>query len=242
MTGQRSAAGAERHRERIIEAASELLKQGRDAVSTRTVSAAAGVQAPVIYRLFGDKEGLLDAVAVHGYTAHLAQKKALTRTEDPVDHLRSGWEQNISFALANPSLYALIWGEPRPGAPMAAAEESYKSLRESIHRIAEAGRLRVSEELATQMVHAAGRGTALTLISQPAEQRDSALSGANRDAVISAIVSGEPPASTSGGTVEPAATAIALRAVLPRSTALTKRERAMLEEWLDRIAGHDPTA
>jgi AcrR family transcriptional regulator len=95
-------------------AASDLLKQrGRDAVSTRTVSAAAGVQAPVIYRLFGDKEGLLDAIAVHGYATHLAHKKALARTEDPVDDLRAGWEQNISFALANPSLYALIWGEPR---------------------------------------------------------------------------------------------------------------------------------
>jgi AcrR family transcriptional regulator len=107
----RSAAGTERHRERIIKAASDLLKQhGRDAVSTRTVSAAAGVQAPVIYRLFGGKEGLLDAIAVHGYAAHLAQKKALAPAEDPVDDLRAGWEQNISFALANPSLYALIWG------------------------------------------------------------------------------------------------------------------------------------
>jgi hypothetical protein len=73
----------------------------------------------------------------HGYATHLAHKKALAPTEDPVDDLRAGWEQNISFALANPSLYALIWGEPRPGAPMAAAEESYKSLRDSIHRVAQ---------------------------------------------------------------------------------------------------------
>ena len=39
------------------------------------------------------------------------------------------------------------------------------------------------------------------------------------------------------GTVDPATTAIALRAVLRRATALTERERAILEEWLDRIAG-----
>jgi hypothetical protein len=120
---------------------------------------------------------------------------------------------------------------------MAAAEESYKSLRGSIHRVAEAGLLRVPEELATQMVHAAGRGTALTLISQPAEQRDNALSDANRDAVITAIVSRERPAGADDGTVDPAATAITLRVVLPRATALTERERAVLEEWLDRIAG-----
>jgi hypothetical protein len=29
---------------------------------------------------------------------------------------------------------------------------------------------------------------------------------------------------------------VALRAVLPRTSALTKRERALLEEWLERLA------
>ncbi|WP_338419811.1 TetR family transcriptional regulator [Streptomyces klenkii] len=32
-------------------------------MTTRAVAAAAGVQAPAIYRLFGDKDGLLEAVA-----------------------------------------------------------------------------------------------------------------------------------------------------------------------------------
>ena len=46
----------------MLEAAAELLRTGGvDAVSTRAVAAAAGVQPPTIYRQFGDKEGLLDA-------------------------------------------------------------------------------------------------------------------------------------------------------------------------------------
>jgi len=50
-------------RHRIVEAAVELLeKGGPDAVSTRAVAAAAGMQPPAIYRLFGDKEGLLEAI------------------------------------------------------------------------------------------------------------------------------------------------------------------------------------
>jgi len=50
--------------QRIVRAAAELLtKGGLDAVSTRAVSAAAGVQPPAIYRRFGDMQGLLDAAA-----------------------------------------------------------------------------------------------------------------------------------------------------------------------------------
>jgi AcrR family transcriptional regulator len=237
MIDQRPAATSERHRRRIVEAAFKLLtEQGRDAVSTRSVSAAAGVQAPVIYRLFGDKNGLLDAVAAYGFAAHLGQKKTLKPSDDPVGDLRAGWDLNISFALANPALYALIYGDPRPGAPMAAAQEGQRILRESVHRVAEAGRLRVSEDLAAQMVHAAGCGTALALLSQPAGQRDAALSRANREAVMAAIITDGASAQTDTGTVDPVTTAVALRAVLPRTSALTKSERALLDEWLERLA------
>ena len=51
-------------RDRIVDAASALLASGGpSAVTTRAVAADAGVQAPTIYRQFGDKDGLLQAVA-----------------------------------------------------------------------------------------------------------------------------------------------------------------------------------
>ena len=50
--------------ERMLRAAADLLQTGGiEAVSTRAVAAAAGVQPPTIYRQFGDKDGLLDALA-----------------------------------------------------------------------------------------------------------------------------------------------------------------------------------
>ncbi|MGF2047081.1 helix-turn-helix domain-containing protein, partial [Enterococcus gallinarum] len=53
-------------RERIIAAAADLLQDGGTAaVTTRAVAERASTQAPTIYRLFGDKDGLLDAVAEH---------------------------------------------------------------------------------------------------------------------------------------------------------------------------------
>src|SRR3954452_18482594 len=105
-------------RTRIVTAAAALLADGgRDAVTTRAVAAAAGVQAPTIYRLFGDKTGLLDAVAEHGFQAYLGGKAA--PDGDPVECLRAGWDLHVGFGLANPGLYALMYGNPRPGPPCA---------------------------------------------------------------------------------------------------------------------------
>src|SRR3954469_15590743 len=102
-------ATAEGARERIVDAAMRLLTEGGpDAVSTRAVSTAAGVQPPTIYRLFGDKQGLLDAVVVHGFTAYLTSKNAQVPEDDPVEDLRAGWDQHVDLGLANPALYQLM--------------------------------------------------------------------------------------------------------------------------------------
>ena len=92
-------------RARIVSAAIALLASGgRDTVTTRSVAGAAGVQAPTIYRLFGDKSGLLDAVAEHGFAVYLKEKKNQVGEfgPDPVANLRVGWDLHIGFGLANP--------------------------------------------------------------------------------------------------------------------------------------------
>jgi len=66
--GLPTAAPSTNHRERILKAAMVLLpKGGRDALTTRAVAEAAGVQPPILYRLFSDKAGLLTAVAEYGF-------------------------------------------------------------------------------------------------------------------------------------------------------------------------------
>ncbi|OUD88107.1 HTH-type transcriptional repressor ComR [Clavibacter michiganensis subsp. michiganensis] len=111
-------------RDRIVDVAADLLRaSGRAAVTTRAVSEAAGVQAPTIYRLFGDKEGLLDAVAEREMTRFSAAKAEAVRAAaagaaDAVDDLRAGWDATIAFGLANPDLYALMSDPARgPGSP-----------------------------------------------------------------------------------------------------------------------------
>ncbi len=68
----------------------------------------------------------------------------------------------------------------------------------------------------------------------PAERRDPALSRTACEAVLAAITTDAP------AEAGPVPAAVGLRAVLPQTAALTVRERALLSEWLDRIA--DPTS
>ncbi|MEO7715757.1 MAG: TetR/AcrR family transcriptional regulator [Capsulimonas sp.] len=218
---------------RIIVSAIELLSHGgRDAVTTRAVADAAGVQAPAIYRLFGDKNGLLDAVAEHGFQAYLREKSVRKPGQDPVEDLRFGWDLHVEFGLSHAAIYLLMYADPRPGAKSSAAEAGYRVLQEHIRRVAAAGRLRISEERAADLFHASGCGTVLTLLGKAEGQRDMHLSEIAREAAIAAITTDLPAFESSG----PVAAAVALRAVLPDIGLLSEGERALLYEWLNRLA------
>ncbi len=218
-------------RDRIIAAAVDLLARGgREALTTRAVAAAAGVQAPTIYRLFGDKRGLVDAVAEHGFTAYLRRKRLDGPEADPVENLRIGWDLHVGFGLANPAIFAAMYGDPRPGAASPAAARALAMLSERMRSLALAGRLRVDERRAAEMVRAAACGVVFILLETQADARDG-LSEATREAVIAAITvaaaAPEPPR------LAPVATT--LRALLPDAEGLTQGERHLLAEWLDRM-------
>ena len=228
-------------RDRILRAAATLLAEGgREAVSTRAVSAAAGVQPPTIYRQFGDMQGLLDAVAEDGFARYLRGKVALGSTEDPVADLRAGWDAHVGFGLANPGLYALTYGDPRPGAMPPAAVEALRLLKGLVRRVAAAGRLRVDVDRATRLIHAAGVGVVLTLSAVEGEARDLAVSDLTREAILAAVTTGAAPPGGSAaetGTSRAAAHAVALQAALPEApAAFTPAERALLAEWLGRLS------
>jgi AcrR family transcriptional regulator len=68
------------------------------------------VQAPAIYRLFRDKDGLLEAVAEHVMATYVSTKAAIVRSAsadeiDPPDDLRSGWQMQLDFGVTNPALF-----------------------------------------------------------------------------------------------------------------------------------------
>ena len=129
-----------------------------------------------------------------------------------------------------------MYGEPRPGHTPPAAVAAFEFLQARIRRIAAAGRLRVSESLAADMVHAAGCGTVITLLATPEALRTPNLSDAMFDAVAAAIATAEPRPQAPG----PIPAANALRTEIPDLTMLSPGERHVLQEWLDRIVSAHP--
>ncbi|MFE7128539.1 TetR family transcriptional regulator [Streptomyces sp. NPDC057617] len=240
-------------RTRILEVAAELLaKSPNGDISTRAVCDAAQVGAPVLYRQFGDKEGLLSAVVDHGFDAYLATKRLHEPGADPVKDLRDGWDSHVAFAVANPNLYRLM-NSPAMRKPPASALESHRILTRDLERAAALGLLRISPELAAQMIMSANVGVALMLVSRPATFTDPDMSRRVRDAVHAAAFTPEAmhsPTPSGGasatqaapGTETPVAAA-RLGALLRQSppSALTAVEAALLSEWLERVANTPST-
>ncbi len=219
-------------RSRIIAAAANLIAAGgSEAATTRAVAAAASVQAPTIYRLFGDKDGLLDAAAEQVLADFVAAKSRREAGADPVGDLREGWDTYVAFGLANPAVFALI--NARPGQTSRTAAAGLAVLRDRVRRVALSGQLLVTEELAVDLIHAVGTGTVLTLLEKSPAER-AGLSDAARDAVFTAVIDAPSP------TLKPglAGAASALRARLDAIAILTPGERQLLGELLQRIARH----
>ncbi len=225
---------SEEMRLRILDTAHDLLNaEGRDAVTTRALTSALNIQAPTIYRIFGDKQGLLDQVALHGFSAHLATWTGWTPGADPVDSLRQGWDMHIEWGLLHPQVYSIAYGEPRTGTSSSAANAIDAILRTQIEEAAKDGLLAVPVADAVNMIRATGVGVVFTLLAMPAHSRDMSLSTRARDAALTAILA-EPVSKQDrdGGPMQlkqqlDGATAL---------TALTANERALLGEWLDRLA------
>lgn len=222
------------NRARIISAAAALLASGGTAAATtRAVAAAASVQAPTIYRLFGDKEGLLDAVVEDAFFAYIEKKRRRALTDDPIADFRRDWDAHVAFGLANPDVF-LLMHVSRSTPPSPAWTAGIAIVRESVRRIARAGRLRITEERAVDLIDGGVAGTVLTLMRKPAHEHEAALAAA-REAVFAAAFDLSDTPAPQGV----AGAAAALRASLDDLPSLTPGERALTGELLDRVIEGD---
>ncbi|MCV7348572.1 TetR/AcrR family transcriptional regulator [Mycobacterium parmense] len=236
MDSDRPRASGAETAEKVLEAAADLLRSnGIEAVSTRAVAAAAGVQPPAIYRQFGDKQGLLDAVTGFVLQNYLQDKRQAAVTDDPVQDYRDIWDLHVDFGLEHPDCYILAYVQPRPGSMPPPGRESLEILHRLISRIGDHGLLRMSVKRAVQFAHAAAMGFVLSQIRVPPGERDPQLSEVMRESSIAAMVidgSRQPAPSDLPGR------AVALREALVADAngELTPNEKALMAEWLDRLA------
>lgn len=215
-------------RRRLISAAAHLIANapGQD-FSLRAVCDEVGVKMPTLYHFFGSKQGLIDAVIERGFDLYLGEKSALESTRDPIQDIRAGWDAHVTFGLANPGFYTLMYGTIRPGYSPAAQARPSDILRSLTARAAEQGRLVVSSEQAAAHVLVTNIGVTLRQIILAAP--DPELSRAVREGAIQAI--------TGAGTAEghPLAAAIEFAAAHPETLGATQTQ--LLIEWLSTL--HD---
>lgn len=221
-----------------VEASEALHEHGPSAVTTRRVAEEAGVQAPSIYRLFGDKNGLLEAVAEYVMATFVSAKAlsveaAVADDIDPLDDLRAGWDAQIDFGVTNPTLF-LFLNDPVRAATSPATRAGIDILRARVHRVALSGCLRVSEDRAVDLIRAGGVGTITTILATTPEERDPTLAESMYEAVLRQIVTDQ-AAEKSNDSI---ATAVAFRAMAPDLNILTSAERQLLSDWLDRVIHH----
>lgn len=217
-------------RDRLLLAAGQLLHEADGGpVSTRAICERAGVQAPTLYHHFGSKQGLLDAVVNYGFTQYV---QAPSAEGDPVDRIRAGWDRHVEYGLAHPAFYVLLYGQIEPGVPCNLTSSAEALLLELFTPLARDGRLRVEAAEAARQFAAANSGVTLSLIAQPEESRDLAMSAQVRESVLAGLLTERPAA---GSSVETLAVALST-ALTDDVDALTTTERQMLREWLHRLA------
>lgn len=106
-------------RTEILDAARrELAEEGAAALSLRAVAREVGMASSAIYRYFDNRDALLTALIIDAYDSLGASVEAAEACV-PRSDLPGRWqaiaESVRSWALDNPSLYALVYGSPVPG-------------------------------------------------------------------------------------------------------------------------------
>ena len=227
----------------LIAAATHQVATSSDGdLATRAVCEAAGVTQPVLYRLFGDKRGLLDAVADAGFDRYVRRKSELEFTADPIADLHAGWDDHMTFAADNPAVYRLMFA-PRPNSAAGTYQRVLHLLEATLLRCAAIGALTTSPRLAAQLILPANIGLALSLIARPTLFDDPALSHRTRDAVFAGVLT-EGAAATDPDPVAAAARRLRAQLSLTGTQALEPAEAALLDRWLGRMdagaAGIEP--
>jgi AcrR family transcriptional regulator len=148
--------------QRVLELAAALLRdEGAQALTTRRVCELAGITAPTLYHHFGDKPGLMRALAAHELQGFFAQKRSMRATSDPVADLMRGWDDWIGFARAHPQLVAALRQGDAGTVALRQAAEAIVSQR--LARVAEQQAIQVPLDVAARAL-VAGANTVVQLM------------------------------------------------------------------------------
>ena len=140
-----------------------LERDGLPALGARNVAAEAGTSTMAVYTHYSGRTGLHDAIAVEVSTRITQALTEVGETDDPVADFLAMGPAYHRFALTNPARYQLIFGTSAPASITAYRADltvtgsatnrmewatSFGALRNAVHRMIGAGRIRDDDELA----------------------------------------------------------------------------------------------
>jgi len=98
-------------RRTVLDASLELIEaEGLGALSMREVARRAGVSHQAPYHHFGDREGILAALAAHGFTLfHNDMQKAIAGKRSDAKRIEAVGNAYVEFALANPGYFKIMF-------------------------------------------------------------------------------------------------------------------------------------
>ncbi len=115
---KQSATEREAMRERILEAAHELLlEHGYDALTTRLIAERLGVSHMVLYTYFENHDALIQALRARlreEREAYRAEVLRQAETGDIVAITREALWRYVTMAQEHPKMYAFLWVQPIP--------------------------------------------------------------------------------------------------------------------------------
>jgi AcrR family transcriptional regulator len=132
---------------RLLDSAGALLtSEGPSALNLRRLATEAGTSTSAVYALFGGKPGILRALFIEAFTRFTAHLDAVRPSDDPLADLIALGHAYRASALADPHLYAVMFGSPVPGfeptpEDYAHAEAPFSALVDVVRRAAAAGLL-----------------------------------------------------------------------------------------------------
>jgi AcrR family transcriptional regulator len=142
-------------RVRMVEAAARLLgEEGPAALTTRRLAAEAGTSTMAVYTHFGGMPALVREVVAEGFARLHARVAAVALTDDPVADLQSIAVAYREHALANPHLYAVMFGSASLGGyrlhdqELDVGLEAFGQLVTATQRAMDAGALRADDPAA----------------------------------------------------------------------------------------------
>jgi AcrR family transcriptional regulator len=135
----------------LLDAASHLLaSEGPSALTVRRIAADAGMSTMNVYSRFGSKDGVVEQLFLKGFELLAEGMSSIDESSDPIADLSACGQSYRRFAIAHPTLYAVMFSRVVPDfVPSPTAQEfalgTLDLLAQRLQRAMDAGMLRPAD-------------------------------------------------------------------------------------------------